>query len=395
MSFIKRIQILSIALCCLAFATSVLADEGHHNYSTLAADRVQGDLSVMVLGSGGPLATTSGRASAGYLIFVDGVAKILMDCGGGTYLRIGQSGASIKDVDTILISHMHIDHMGDLDAIVKDMYFQNRVANISTSPINYPDGRTEPFNVYGPGGNPATFQAVLNLDPPLVVVNPDVDGNPWPDLLDTMTKQYPSTSEFVNDMFNINTGMDRYLHIFSQMISAGVFGYSVTDVPPVWNNPLTVDDLASHVIYNQDGLVITAVGVNHGPAPALAFRIDYKGKSIVYSGDTSSDTIGKHMETLAHDADLLIYDTSITDTLPASADNDRMFFTLHTTPSRMGEVAAAAGAKKLVLSHLTPNTEPRIPEVSSLIRAKGYTGVISVANDLKVYNLMDDPYGHH
>ena len=378
MTFIKRVQILSVMVCCLAFATITQAHDGK---ALLPVDKVKGDLSVMVLGSAGPLATTSGRASAGYLIFVDGVAKILMDCGGGTYLRIGQSGASIKDLDTILISHLHIDHMADLPAIVKDMYFQNRVANVSTTPVNYPDGRTEPFNVYGPGANPATFQAVLNIEPSII-------ANPWPDLLDTSTTQYPSTSEFVNNQFNINTGQERYLHIFSQMISGGVFGYTVTDVSPNWQayNP--------EVIVNDNGLKITAVGVNHGPAPALAFRIDYKGKSIVYSGDTSSK--GDNMIALAKDADLLIYDTAITDTLPASAPNDRMFFTLHTTPARMGEVAAAAGAKKLVLSHLTPNTEPRIPEVEASIQANGYTGVISVAQDLKVYNLMDDHHhGHH
>jgi ribonuclease BN (tRNA processing enzyme) len=373
----RTFQSLLIAVF-LSSITSVCFAHDNDRTNGLPVDAVKGDLSVMVLGSGGPLATTSGRASAGYIVFVDGVAKIIMDCGGGTYLRIGQSGASIKDVDTFLISHLHIDHMGDLDAIVKDMYFQNRVANISTTPVNYPDGRTKPFNVFGPGANPATFQAVLNLDPPITV------NDPWPDLLDTSTKQYPSTSEFVNDMFNINTGQDRYLHIFSQMISAGVFGYTVTDVSPNWKayNP---DE-----IVNENGLKITAVGVNHGPAPALAFRIDYKGHSIVYSGDTSSAK--DNMISLAKDADLLIYDTSITDTLPNSTPNDRMFFTLHTTPTRMGQVAAGANVKKLVFSHLTPNTEPRIDEVESLVTAAGYTGKMSEAFDLKVYNL---DYDHH
>ena len=371
MSFIKHMKKLSVAACCVVFATSAMAHDHHHN--SLPVDKVHGDLSVMVLGSGGPLATTSGRASAGYIVFVDGKARIIMDCGGGTYLRVGQSGATIKDVDTFLISHLHIDHMSDLPAIVKDMYFQNRVANVSTTPINYPPGRTMPFNVFGPGANGAPFAAANGILQ---------DGTPPKDSDVAGIAQYPSTSEFVNNLFNVKTGQDRYLNIFSQMISAGVFSYTVTDVSPNWKayNPQT--------IVNDHGLKITAVGVNHGPAPAVAFRINYKGHTIVYSGDTSS--AGDNMISLAKNADLLIYDTSITDTLPNQAPQDKAFFGLHTTPTRMGQVAAAAGVKKLVFSHLTPNTEPRMSEVENLVTTAGYTGEMSIAHDLKVYNVGND-----
>jgi ribonuclease BN (tRNA processing enzyme) len=372
---IRRITIV-LSIVTAVFTKVSLADD---DYNRLPVDKVNGDLSVMVLGSGGPLATTSGRASAGYLIFIDGQPKILMDCGGGTYLRLGQSGANIKDLDIILLSHLHIDHMGDLDAIVKDMYFQNRVANVATQPIDFPDGRTEPFTVYGPAANNVPFSKASG------VLVQDLAG-----LDDDATPQYPATSTFVDEQFNVNTGLDRYLHVFAQMISAGVFAYDTQDVSPNWKGDIS--DLSTHVIYDKDGLVITAVGVNHGPVPALAFRIDYKGKSIVYSGDTSS--AGSHMISLSQDADLVIYDTAITDTLPNKSPRDHAFFLLHTTPSRMGEVATAANPKKLVLSHLTPNTEPNIDVVEDAIRAKGYTGRISVAEDLKVFNIGYD-YDHH
>jgi len=365
----RRIAII-LSLTAAVFCNVTLADPG----GKLPVDEVKGDLSVMVLGSGGPLATTSGRASAGYLIFVDGKPKILMDCGGGTYLRLGQSGANIKDLDIVLLSHLHIDHMGDLDAIIKDMYFQNRVANTASQPIDFPDGRTEPFTVYGPAANNAPFAAAAG-----VLVQPLVD------LVDPMTPQYEATSAFVHDHFDVNTGLNRYLHIFSQMISGGIFAYNTQDVSPNWMGEIS--DLSPHVVYDKDGLVITAVGVNHGPVPALAFRIDYNGKSIVYSGDTSS--VGSHMISLSKDADLVIYDTAITDTLPNRSPRDRAFFLLHTTPTRMGQVASAANVKTLVLSHLTPNTEPNIGEVKKSIKAQGYTGKIKVADDLKVFNVRD------
>jgi ribonuclease BN (tRNA processing enzyme) len=53
-------------------------------------------------------------------------------------------------------------------------------------------------------------------------------------------------------------------------------------------------------------------------------------------------------------------------------------------------VAAAAGVKTLVLSHLTPISEPNIDAIKTEIAAQGFTGHIRVAKDLKVYNLGDD-----
>lgn len=91
------------------------------------------------------------------------------------------------------------------------------------------------------------------------------------------------------------------------------------------------------------------------------------------------------MVALSQDVDLLIYDTAITETLPANP----LFHVLHTEPRRLGEVAAAANVKKLVLSHITPVTETRIKEVKKVIR-ENYSGKIKVAKDLKVYNLGDD-----
>lgn len=334
--------------------TNVFADK------KLAVDKVDGDFSVMVLGSGGPIATAAGRASAGYLIFIDGVPKILMDAGGGTYQRLAASGTNIKDLEIVLLTHLHIDHMGDLSPIIKTMYFHNRIYNLQ-NPGTFPPGRTLPFRVWGPATNTATFPS-----PPLYPADPD-------------TTQYPASSEFVHSHYDLDTGNERYLNIFSRAISGGVFGYEVEDVPPNWQayNPVE--------IVNEDGLVINAVGVNHGPVPSLAFRIEYKGKSVVYSGDTSSK--GNNMVLLSEDADLLIYDTALgTDTSPNAMFD--IFYALHTTPSRIGEVAAQADVEKLVLSHITPQTEGKFKTLKTMIRAQGYDGKIKEAKDLKVYNLL-------
>ena len=63
--------------------------------------------------------------------------------------------------------------------------------------------------------------------------------------------------------------------------------------------------ISREVLRTDDGLVITAIAVDHGPVPAVAYRIEYKGHSIVYSGDTASN--GPNMITISREADLLIH----------------------------------------------------------------------------------------
>lgn len=367
---------LLISLCMLAASVSVWADSGPGNgrgVKPLAVDKIDGDFSVLVLGSGGPITTPEGRASAGYLIFIDGQPRILMDAGGGTYQRLAASGVEVKDLDIVLLSHLHIDHMGDLSPIIKTVYFHNRVYNLA-HPGTFPPGRTTPFKIYGPKTNGVPFPAA---------VLPDADPS---------VAQYPDLTDFVDSHFDLNSGNERYLHIFTRAISAGIFGYQATDIPANW----TTNAVTEISVADIDGLVIKAIGVNHGPVPSLAFRIEYKGKSVVYSGDTSSRSTlmdgtplanGGNMVEISTGADLLIYDTAIMDDAP-DGPNDAVFFALHTTPSRIGEVANSADVKSLLLSHLTKVTQDRTPEIKHLIRNQGYHGKLDAAEDLQVINLL-------
>lgn len=335
---------LGITLLCLMVATVSWAGEDSHH------DKRKSPLSVMVLGSGGPIATASGRASAGYLIFVKGEPRILMDVGGGTYQRVAKSGVNLHALDTILLSHLHIDHTGDLSAVIKTVYFHNNLAGT---------GRTNPIHIYGPVAN----------------------GVPFPN---TSVAQYPSTSRYVDDHYAMPNGVERYLNLFATAISGGAskFAYLPHDLKSV-----VAGAAVEEVLRTADGVLVEAIAVDHGPVPAVAYRVSYRGHSIVYSGDTKST--GPNMVTIAQDADLLIYDTAITDVLPPNP----VFHALHTSPTRMGEVAAAANVKKLVLSHITPVTEPRLAEVIQLVR-QNYYGRIRAAEDLMVFNLHDHDHDH-
>lgn len=363
--FYKKSRSILFTLLSSAIALSTFAQADDDK---LAVDKISGDLSVLVLGSGGPLGTPKGRASAGYLIYIDGKATMLMDAGGGTFNNIAKAGANIKDLETVLLTHMHADHTTDLPSIIKTMYFQNRVANLADpgTPPPFPPGRMAKVNIYGPAANGVAFP-------------PDLGANP-------ATAQYPATSAFADGHFDLNTGINRYLNIFTRAISAGIFGYTTTDVPPDWMTDSTT--MLTSGTGMKGEYTVKSIGVNHGPVPSVAFRIDYNGKSIVYSGDTSSK--GVNMISLATGADILIYDTALEKDAPnPDKPAENIFFALHTTPTRIGEVAAKAGVKKLVLSHITPGTEPNIDAIEDLIEAAGFTGKIKTAKDLKVYNVDD------
>jgi ribonuclease BN (tRNA processing enzyme) len=118
-------------------------------------------IALQVLGSGGPELQDK-RASSSYLIWQDGQARVLVDAGGGSALRFGESGAQMSQLDVILFSHFHVDHSGDFPVLIKSSWFEDR---------------DRPLPIYGPEGN------------------------------DFM----PSTVEFVTDFFGDKHGAFRYL----------------------------------------------------------------------------------------------------------------------------------------------------------------------------------------
>ncbi|MGD2167126.1 MAG: MBL fold metallo-hydrolase [Gammaproteobacteria bacterium] len=316
----------------------------------LAVYEVEGSMSVLVLGSGGPRAESNGRAGSGFLIFIEGEPRIIMDMGGGTLKSLAMSGAEIPNLEHFLITHLHLDHTGDMSAIVKTALFHNR----STGTF-----RTAPFRFYGPRSNNVPFPDV----PPLA------SG--------AGVAQYPDVSDYVHGHYDIATGVERYLHAFSLGTDTGRFSYTVDDLPSDYS-AAEIDT----VFEDPDGLVVRSIAVSHGPVPAVAYRIEYGDYSLVWSGDTRSLT--DNMIRLAAGADLLIYDTAI---MADDPEPGTIFHQLHTHPERLGEVAASAEPAMLLLSHITSVTEPRIDEVRGIVRAAGYAGAIGIAEDLMVINL--------
>jgi ribonuclease BN (tRNA processing enzyme) len=140
-------------------------------------------------------------------------------------------------------------------------------------------------------------------------------------------------------------------------------------------------------VMQDERVKVTATLVDHPPVvPALAFRFDCPDRSIVFSGDTNrSDNLVR----LAKDADLLVHEAlwvaavdRLVARVPNAATLKKHIIDSHTSVEDAGRVAAAAGVKTLVLSHLVPADDPAITEQMWIDAAQPYfKGEIVVARD--------------
>src|SRR5882762_10853393 len=86
--------------------------------STALAQSCTGNpVAVQILGSGAP-GFVKGKANTSYLLWIGPQAKILVDAGGGSYVRFGQAQPKFSDLSMILVSHLHPDHSSDLPGIL-------------------------------------------------------------------------------------------------------------------------------------------------------------------------------------------------------------------------------------------------------------------------------------
>jgi ribonuclease BN (tRNA processing enzyme) len=277
-------------------------------------------LELVVLGSGGPGAT--GRAASSYLVLIEGVARILIDAGPGSFVRLGEAKISLANTDVVLLTHLHIDHAGELAGL-----FKARAVS-SSGPIV--------FNVWGPQGSGERHQGAY----------------------------FPSTRRLLDLMFGPQ-GAFAYLSDFAAPmtihahdISARV---SVNAVP--------------HVVLKDSGFAIMAIAGHHGDAPAVIYRIDYEGRSITFSGDIDAQGLPNLLK-IAEASDLLVFNCPVLDPPGSPA----LLYTLHTPPHAIGELAKQAGVHRLLLSHLSPATEAMHQAVLESVR-QSYAGPLGLAED--------------
>ena len=278
-----------------------------------SATVLSGPLTLVVLGSGGP--RPFGRAGSSYIVEINGSPRILVDAGPGAFLRIGEMKLSLDQVDTVLLTHLHIDHSGDLPG-----FFKARALTARAPAIR--------FNVFGPAAGGA----------------------------------FPSTTRFLNLLFE-KGGAWEYEKTFGA--DEDIRGL---DLPTDLKSP-------EKRIVDAGGLRIIAIATHHDDCPSVAYRVEYGTESIVFSGDMDASAV-PNLVRLARECSLLVFHCAVLD----PPNSPPQLYAFHTPPRRIGEAARDAKPRRLLLSHIAPDTEAAMPSVLKSIRAS-YPVPVTFAQD--------------
>jgi ribonuclease BN (tRNA processing enzyme) len=287
----------------------------------LAQNCAAGPATVQILGSGGP-AFNRERASAGYVLWIDGQARMLVDMGGGAYFRFSQSEAKMSDLALVAISHLHPDHVSDLPAF---LWLSQQM-------------RQEPLRIVGPAGN-------------------SVAGPTGNDVA-------PDFQTFLTRLFDDKTGAFQVL--------GGSFGGR--------GNGIRLDiSMIDHkkaeptMVYEGHGLTVTALGIPHANMPTLAYRVETRDGSIVFSSDQNGTN--PRFVDFARKANVLIMHLAIA----AGATSP-----LHAAPAVVGRIAQEAGVGRLIVSHIGLfDLDAAIADLK-----KNYSGPLTVGADLQCTPIM-------
>jgi ribonuclease Z len=279
-----------------------MAPQGVGNVLTA---RLPNGLHAVLCGTGSPMPDR--RRAGPCTAVIAGERVFVFDAGEGAAETLSLMGVSPGRIETVFLTHLHSDHIDGLAPMALQHW-----GNVSAQ---------APLQLVGPTGT-ARVAAGLN-------------------------EAYAIDSTY------------RVAHHGEQIMPPSGFGLAAREF-------VIADGADSVVVHDADGVRIIAFQVNHAPVDgAVGYRIEYAGRSIVISGDTSRDD---RVIAAARGADLLVHeaiDTHLNQIMQNAANaggrgnvgqifND--ILTYHTSTEDAGRVAQEAGVGALALTHLLPPT---------------------------------------
>lgn len=282
-------------------------------------------------GSGSPLPDAD---RAGPCIgVIAGHDAFVFDTGSGSVRKLLRMGFPAEKLQAAFLTHLHSDHFDGLGELLLQAWIGG--------------SRNAPLPVYGPEG-----------------VAEVVGG---------LRQAYDIDHEF------------RIAHHGPKIARPAGYGGAPFVIPEPQGSPPVA------TVWERDGLRIMAIRVNHMPVrPAFGYRIDYRGRSLVISGDTA---YSPDLARAASGADVLFHEALQPRLLKdmeqaldrrgrrGAAQIMRDIPGYHTTPEDAARVAKAAGVRALVLYHLVPAV-PRAIEPAFLGNARSvFDGDLEVGRD--------------
>ena len=282
------------------------------------------------LGTGAPRPSTE-RYGPSILVEV-GDHRILVDAGPGMRERLFEAGGfeMISGVDHVLVTHLHFDHTVSIPSVWLSGWLF---------------GRLVPLKIQGPVG--------------------------IKDMMENIKKAYQWDIDY--------------------RVMVGV---------PLAGTEFEIDEVSDGVIFDEDGLKISAFDVEHMPinmengkllglrGQTIGFRMDYKGHSVVFSGDTRSTAASK-LNVEGKGVDLLIHEVQVPSPGASKEANlANVSLSVHSTPMQTAMVFETAKPRMAVYSHIIP---PGITENDLMVSTRPYyKGPLTVAHDFMEITLKGD-----
>ena len=132
-------------------------------------------------------------------------------------------------------------------------------------------------------------------------------------------------------------------------------------------------DLTDGQPFTVGPFTVTPYLVNH-PVEAFGIRVEADGAVLAYTGDTDSC---EALTVLGRDATLLLADSAFVDGRDEASG-------VHLSGRRAAEAAVAAGAKRLMLTHLPPWNDPQVCRSQA---AQVWPGEVELAEPDAAYEL--------
>ena len=300
---VVAIALLAMAAFRRPLTLALVKRQAYNQLSAQWFNHLPDSLNVVLCGAGGPMPD---RMRAGPCsVVIAGRHVFVIDVGPGSVLNILLAGIPMGNIGATFLTHYHSDHIGDLGELEMQRWIGG--------------AHHDPLPVYGPTG---VEQVVAGF----------------------------------NAAYTLDDGYRTAHHGPEVAPPSGAGGIAHTFALPAIGQDT--------VVYDQDGVKVSAFAVDHGPVkPAVGYRFDYKGRSIVFSGDTRPTP---NLVRAARDADVLVDEGLSHELLGALRTQAQRagrthlaqilhdVLNYHTSPVEAAREAQQAGVRDLLFNHVTP-----------------------------------------
>lgn len=294
------------------------------NTEQLAEDEMR----VIALGTGTPNFRRS-QASPSWLVELGNGEKFIFDIGTGSVANLAALEIPFTYLDKVFLSHLHVDHIGDLDALFIGGWVSNR---------------TVPLRIWGPSGKRTETGTQYAVERMREMYTWDITGR------------------------------------LGNMPSAG--GHlEVTEF----------DYSKPSVVYEKDSVKIRAWPAIHGIDGSVSFSLEWKGLKFVFSGDTNPNKWfmqeAQNADFLIHECYLTIQ--QFIDVKNYDPERARIVATVvHTPPDTCGKIFAKLEPRHAVAYHTFSDFDIA-PDTIAAIR-ETWKGPLTLAEDNLVWNITAD-----